>query len=103
MELLKYPRSLKYKKLHRGSFKVISYTYNNGISFIKERMVVFMALGSGFYRWKTVVDFQKRIGRIFKKRKHLKFRFNISMNWSVSHKTHKSRMGKGKGVVTVED
>ena len=40
---------------------------------------------------------------MFKKRKYFRLCLNFSLEWCVSHKTHKSRMGKGKGVVTIDD
>ena len=50
-ELRKQPRFLRYKKLHRGSFKIICYsTYkNNTVYTYKRHFVGFIAKGPGFY------------------------------------------------------
>ena len=101
-ELYKQPRIVKYKKKQRGSFKVMRFFYNRSFVLYKKNVVGLVAYGSGFYFWKPVVDFQKRIGYLFKKRKAFKLRFNFSLNWNFSQKTHKSRMGKGKGLVGID-
>jgi len=102
-ELYKQPKVIKYKKMQRGSFKVICFSYNKGFVSLKKNVLGLISQGSGFYYWKPFIDFQKRVGNILKKRKVFKLRFNFSLNWNFSKKTHKSRMGKGKGSVAVEN
>jgi ribosomal protein L16/L10AE len=104
-ELLKQPRISKYKKWQRGSFKVIKYIYNlNCIANSNNNnLLCFVSQGSGFLNWKNVTNFKQKISRLFRKKKNIKFRYNFSLNWSFSYKTHKSRMGKGKGVVNVDN
>lgn len=79
-ELYKQPKIIKYKKMQRGSFKVVYFSYNKCFVSPKKNGLGLIAYGSGFYYWKPVFDFQKRIGNILKKRKIFKLRFNFSLN-----------------------
>jgi hypothetical protein len=89
---------LSIKNYIAGGFKIVNFSYNDNFIQNKKNVISFISRGSGFYYWKMVIDFEKKVWRIFKKRQYMKFRFNFSLNWSFFYKTHKSRMGKGKGV-----
>lgn len=103
VEFLKQPRLVRYKKLNRGNFKVIKFYYNKNCILTHKNVFAFISQGSGFYNWKNVTNLQRRIGQILKKKKQYRFHFNFSLCWNFSYKTHKSRMGKGKGTVSIDD
>ena len=47
-ELYRQPKIVKYKKKQRGSFKLISFSYNKSFVVTKKNVIGLVAYGSGF-------------------------------------------------------